>query len=260
LWKEVKDYTLTSFYFHDIMFYKGEIIVDNELRKKIENKITEVGDCWIWVGSVDSNGKPRLNTHKVFDGCDTHFIQHIMYQEKFGNVDARYLDNLCGNLRCVNPDHQQPRTIEVRLSNFSVDEDTGCWLWNGTIATNGYGYLRINKHNEFAHRASYAHHNGVEIPEGLMVCHTCNVRRCINPEHLYLGTHNDNMRDMAQSNVMKGEDNPKALLTKEQVIEIKQHISERRIVYREIGRMYGVSRQAIKDIATGRTWAWVDEQ
>jgi hypothetical protein len=233
--------------------------MDNQLREKIEKRITQVGDCWIWMGSVDGNGKPWLNTNSKVDGRSTHLIQHIMYEDMLGSVEARYLDNVCGNLRCVNPGHQRPRTLEARLSNFSVDEDTGCWLWNGTIAASGYGYLRIRGKNYLVHRTSYAHYNGIEIPNGLMVCHTCNVRRCMNPDHLYLGTHNDNMRDKANSNVMKGEENPKALLTKEQVIEIKRHISERKIVYRNIGKMYGVSRQAIKDIASGRTWAWVDE-
>jgi hypothetical protein len=236
--------------------------MNNTLKEKINKNIIVVGECWVWLGSLDQNGRPRVVIDARSSGEShsiTHIVHKVLYQEKFGEVSARYIDNTCGNLRCVNPEHHTPRTLEARLSNYLVDEETGCWLWQGDFfADTGYGRMTVDGKTSLVHRVAYAHYNGVEIPKGLMVCHTCNNRRCMNPDHLYLGTHNDNMRDKAQSNVMKGEDNPKALLTKEQVIEIKQHIRERRIVYREIGRMYGVSRQAIKDIASGRTWGWLE--
>jgi predicted XRE-type DNA-binding protein len=140
---------------------------------------------------------------------------------------------------------------------LAQDDVTGCWNWTGSIFDNGYGRITIDGKNALAHRVSYTHFFG-SIPTGLQVCHKCDNKRCINPDHLYVGTHNDNMRDVANSDVQKGENNGQAILTQSQVLEIKTHIRERKIVYRKIAEMYGVSRQAIKDIASKRTWGWLE--
>ncbi len=72
----------------------------------------------------------------------------------------------------------------------------GCWNWVGTIRTDGYGFFSWNKKNHRAHRLSWLLFRG-SIPKGLDVLHTCDVRRCVNPAHLFLGTDKDNHRDKA---------------------------------------------------------------
>ena len=234
--------------------------------KKIDEKVVRISDdeCWIWTGVVNQSGRPKIHVDERHLGGKMNIIlPHIfLFELTHGDVDARYLDNKCGHPRCINPKHHSPRTIEERLmSHVSVDESTGCWNWTGNILPGGYGYMNIGGKQEGAHRVSYAYFNG-EIPEDFMVLHkeNCHNRRCINPEHLYLGTHYDNMQDMRRADVVKGEKNGMAVLTKEKVIEIKRIIRNREMVYRKIAERFGVSRQAIKDIALGRTWAWVEEE
>lgn len=75
-----------------------------------------------------------------------------------------------------------------------VNKTNSCWLWTGALTKGGYGKININKKFISTHRLSWELVNG-EIPKGLHVCHTCDVRSCVNPEHLWLGTAKDNAMD-----------------------------------------------------------------
>lgn len=147
---------------------------------------------------------------------------------------------------------QKPIPLEQRFwakVNFDFDPDA-CWLWTGALKDNGYGQMgNRGQPNVLAHRLSWQFEYG-PIPEGFCVCHKCDVRRCVRPEHLFLGTVRDNIHDMLK----KGRHVPHPrLLTDEMVREIKDRIRARES-HASISRDFAVSSSSIGAIARGRTY------
>jgi len=126
--------------------------------------------------------------------------------------------------------------------------ECGCWLWTGNVAKVGYGQLISNRKKRYAHRSSYEVFKG-PIPKGMMVCHKCDTRSCVNPDHLFLGTPQDNMTDMIKKGRSKnGPNHPASKLTKEQVKEILNMEG----THQYIADLYGVCRQNIGAIKSGK--------
>jgi len=134
---------------------------------------------------------------------------------------------------------------------------SGCWLWSGALCGNGYGAIRADRqrHNLRTHRLSYELAYG-PIPQGSHVLHQCDNPKCVNPEHLFLGTHQDNMADKARKGrkaKVMGEANGNAKVTDETVRQIRAATGYQA----DIGARYGVSQTTVWKIKHGHSWGHV---
>ena len=138
------------------------------------------------------------------------------------------------------------------------DADTGCHNFTGQLNTDGYGQIKDRGRSVMVHRWVWEQSNG-PIPAGLCVCHHCDNPRCINPAHLYAGTHQRNMQDKADrgrsNNVPRGHAHkrPRAKVTEKQVIAIKVALAAKKSQISQAVR-FGVSRNLISEIYLEKTW------
>jgi hypothetical protein len=95
--------------------------------------------------------------------------------------------------------------IKRILENVEIIPESGCWIWMGTTNQSGYGIMSHNGKVKTVHRVSWAVHNEKMIPEGMCVCHKCDVRTCANPSHLFIGSHKDNSQDMSRKGRAKNQ-------------------------------------------------------
>jgi hypothetical protein len=142
-------------------------------------------------------------------------------------------------------------TAEERLfQKIVIDPLTNCWNWNASLARGGYGALSIKGKTTKAHRFSYTMWKG-KIPEGLLVCHTCDNPPCVNPNHLFLGTNADNMRDMSlKGRGCTGNKNAPSSLTDALALAIKKDPRPLKLIAAERGMHF----KSIEAIKKGTTW------
>lgn len=149
--------------------------------------------------------------------------------------------------------------VERFWSHVAVSDDDACWLWRRTTDTSGYGSVHFEGRMQSAHRIAYRLCVG-NIPQGLCVLHTCDVRRCCNPRHLWLGTRADNNADMLAKgraryvNAPYGERVGGAKLTAASALAIRVRASEGE-GGAALAREFAVSPATVCEIAKGRKWA-----
>jgi len=138
-----------------------------------------------------------------------------------------------------------------------------CWIWTGK-KNKGYGRLHLFGSTISAHRLSWVLAHG-EVKDGLYVLHRCDNPGCVNPDHLFLGTHADNMADAVAKGRLKppptsrralshGELNGNSSLSESDVLEIRTLRNEGGLTYKEIAEKFNVGITTARDAATGRRW------
>ena len=145
--------------------------------------------------------------------------------------------------------------LEERFwAKVAIIPEHPCWEWTAVKWGNGYGSITIKGRMQSAHRVSYEMAYG-SFDKSLHVLHRCDNPGCVRPDHLFLGTHQDNTKDKVSKNrqsALKGVVNPKSKLTEEQVLEIRSL----RGFYdlKTLAKVFNVSFCTISDICRGKTW------
>lgn len=149
-------------------------------------------------------------------------------------------------------------------ARYIPEPNSGCWLWLAGGQKIGYGSITVNGRAERANRLSWLLHRG-PIPEGLWVLHKCDNPFCVNPGHLFLGTHLDNMADMVRKGrhatkhgrgmtpefAVRGQDHGNAKLT----TAAAQEIINSKISASVLAQKFGVKERIIYAIRSGKRWA-----
>jgi len=145
----------------------------------------------------------------------------------------------------------QPK-IAARLLSKVAKRPDGCWQWTGCKTKTGYGQIRVGGSIEYAHRVSYALHKG--NPGNLYVCHACDNPWCVNPDHLWLGTQQENQSDMAaKGRASAGTHRPLARLTDACVQGIRSALSSG-VRVTAVARQFGITPSIVSGIKAGRLW------
>ncbi len=151
---------------------------------------------------------------------------------------------------------------------------TECWIWEGNTNPNGYGLMTGYHKVRLAHRLSWIKHHKRDIPDGMGVLHHCDVPPCVRPDHLFLGTQRDNVRDMIEKGrayqghhpwsykpkpTIRGTRHPKAVLNEDSVREIRARYRSGGVSERGLAAEYGVGRQTITRVLKRTSWAWLPD-
>lgn len=148
----------------------------------------------------------------------------------------------------------------IKLFWSRVAQGLGCWLWTLRPRRHGYGAMRVNLKDVTCQRIAWVLTYG-PIPPGICVCHSCDTPLCCRPDHLFLGTNLDNMRDRKEkgrNTLMQGVNNAGHKLTESQVYAIRYLHASRKFKNNKLAEMFGVNRRTIYRIQKRIHWKNLD--
>lgn len=215
-------------------------------------------ECWGWTGTLDKTGLPTIRLGNSRTNRQEYYPRRISLElTGITLLPKKKVVSTCRNKLCLNPQHLA-HGDEARFWKHvqKLRETNGCWIWVGP-ESHGYGEITIDRKVIRASRYSWELYTGRPIPDGLFVCHTCDNTHCVNPHHLFLGTHKDNQEDkMQKGRQARGETHRAAVLTEEKVKLIRE-LRNSGMTLRQLSQQFGVCFQTISDITLYKSWKHV---
>lgn len=171
---------------------------------------------------------------------------------------AQFCSVRCSRLFHQSGNNPAPVNDSERFwARITRGQSQDCWEWTGGRSPQGYGIFYLAGKRCHAHRVAWLFENGA-IPDGLSVLHDCDNPPCCNPQHLFLGTLDDNNKDRdrkGRGRHPKGEEHPRAKITREQVGAIRELVARNPCInIAQLGREHGLSRSGIHHIVRGESW------
>lgn len=167
----------------------------------------------------------------------------------------------CGCLINRVSDDGYNERIKVRIQKTIKIDEKKCWLWIGAKHRQGYAIISYKRKPSLGHRVSWMVYKG-EIPESMKICHICDVTSCVNPEHLFLGSQKENVKDAVEKGKFYGRNLGKrrTKLNWDQVQSIR-NLHSKGIDRKELQQRFRVGQTCIAKILTGRSWNtnWTEE-
>ena len=267
-----------QFFASEIEYLKKFIINNSRPENAAERKArpVELDPCRVWTGikRSASDNTPIINYSKIRMS-----VARILWEITNGKVlVAGPVQHLCGNGLCINLSHVHfPKKIvtqtillddvmktehQLKMKNGSTETqgnlDTPCWIWNGSLRHRGYGQYTLCGKQIGAHCASHLVYNG-PITKGMIVCHKCTNKGCVNPAHVELGTHKDNnTRDKIRDNtLLTGESHPNSKINEDvakKIIKVLNKREETGASVQNIANHFNVAYTIIYSILNGKTW------
>lgn len=226
--------------------------------------------CWLWTG------KPGLHGHgQIGIRGKTFLVHRLMYMLEIGEIPiSRKLYRTCKNKLCVNPNHLYLNDTNIKdgifsktdierfqqnvqfkfLDNGQLDHES-CWEWTNCCDEEGYGKIGIKNKIYLTHRIAYMIERG-KIPKEYCVRHDCDNPPCVNPNHLRIGTMDDDIQDKVLRNRQaQGDTHPQSTLTSIDIREILTGIhNDKYFSTRQISKDYNVTIDTIRCFLTKKTW------
>jgi len=148
--------------------------------------------------------------------------------------------------------------VKDKIFNNIKKNENGCWEWTGGLSARGYASMHYEGKRTPLHRLSYILFRG-PIPNDKLACHTCDNKKCINPDHIYIGTHKTNFRDAKERNRLRtrrGSAHPSSKLNEDKVRFIRFHY-QNGFDIREMSSFFGVTKSILYQTAKGQRWKHV---
>ncbi len=155
---------------------------------------------------------------------------------------------------------QIPDSAKRKIEAFNrfmkrVSMSDTCWIWTGETSANGYGRFWDGEKKLPAHRWSHGYFIA-EVPKGKDACHKCDVRNCVNPAHIFIGSRSENMldasrKDRLNTNTLGGSSNRLAKMSLKDIYKLKYDDSIKDLTQEELGKLFGVSDVTIRRVLRG---------